>query len=147
MATPCFLQVHGDYTLPARLQKLVGDLSCFFCREILQEVGQEFCGLFLDPQTKGRKMSEISGAFFVRDFVTQNNLACQLRSADVSPYHTLYTEPCQLVIPVFFHSVSLCLAREEARIFNLHISGGYRSCPNSYRINSKRIKICSCNFN
>ena len=45
--------------LPARLQKLVGELSLLFAREICRE----FCGIFSDPQNQGLTFSGNFGAF------------------------------------------------------------------------------------
>ena len=47
----------GKKVLPALLQKLVGEISLIFCREIWWEIWREICGIFSDPQNKGSHMS------------------------------------------------------------------------------------------
>ena len=63
--------VQTNFFVPARLQKLVGEIFSIFCREILQDILQELGGIFSNPQNKGSKHSEKNGAFFATNFVAQ----------------------------------------------------------------------------
>ena len=61
-------------TLPARLQKLVGEFSSIFCREIWRDIWRGFCRIFSDPQNKGSKVSGKISEHFLREFVPRKTI-------------------------------------------------------------------------